>query len=188
MLAGTCPKGPNCRFVHDAAKVAVCKDFLHKSECVNGDACDLSHELTPQRVPTCLHYIKGNCAKFECPYSHQDISPAAPVCRSFGFYGYCDKGRDCAERHVAECPDFSNTGKCPTKGCKLLHRERASVLRKTGPPQSGGADEEMEDLSSDEESVDSNDVDSDEVDEFLGQNSNSVADSDIEGQRDFIEF
>jgi hypothetical protein len=178
--------------------VAVCKDFLHKGECAHGDACDMSHDLTPQRVPLCLHYAKGKCAKFECRFSHQDLAPDAPVCRSFGLYGYCDAGRDCVERHVAECPDFSNTGKCSTKGCKLLHRERASVLRKTAAAAAaaaaassgagGGQDEEMDDLSSDEESVDSDDVDSDEVEEFLGDGVDEGDDSDFVGQRDFIEF
>ncbi|KAH6691718.1 hypothetical protein F5X68DRAFT_202447 [Plectosphaerella plurivora] len=195
---GNCLKGPTCRFIHDASRVAVCKDFLHKGECAHGDACDMSHDLTPQRVPLCLHYAKGNCAKFECRYSHQDLAPGAPVCRAFGVYGYCDAGRDCLERHVAECPDFSNTGKCTTRGCKLLHRERASVLRKTAAAAAaaaaassgaGGQDDEMgNDLSSDEESADSDDVDSDEVEEFLGNGVDEGDDSDFVVQRDFIEF
>ncbi|KAJ3947915.1 uncharacterized protein N0V96_002153 [Colletotrichum fioriniae] len=110
----------------------------------------------------------------------QRVSSGALVCRSFGMYGYCDKGDECEERHVFECPDFSNTGKCKTRGCKLLHRERASVLRK----RADGA--EMEDLSSDDEPVDSDDVDSDEVEEFITDGAGD--DTDFKVQKDFISF
>ncbi|WYZ34630.1 hypothetical protein EsH8_I_000906 [Colletotrichum jinshuiense] len=122
----------------------------------------------------------GNCANPNCPYAHSSVSPGALVCRSFGLYGYCDKGDQCDERHVFECPDFSNTGKCKSKGCKLLHRERASVLRK----RTNG--DEMEDLSSDDESADSDDVDSDEVEEFITDGVGD--DTDFKVQKDFISF
>ncbi|KAH0436160.1 hypothetical protein CcaCcLH18_04450 [Colletotrichum camelliae] len=172
--------GPACRYQHDASKVAVCRELLHKGTCAHEESCDLSHDLTPQRTPTCVHFLKGNCANPNCPYAHSSVSPGALVCRSFGMYGYCDKGEKCEERHVFECPDFSNTGKCKTKGCKLLHRERASVLRKRAD------DDETEDLSSDEESADSDDVDSDEVEEFI--NDPVGDDSDFRVQKDFIAF
>ncbi|KDN65571.1 hypothetical protein CSUB01_03593 [Colletotrichum sublineola] len=172
--------GPACRYVHDASRVAVCRELLHKGNCANGESCDLSHDLTPQRTPTCVHFIKGNCANPNCPYAHSSVSPGALVCRSFGMYGYCDKGDECEERHVFECPDFSNTGKCKNKGCKLLHRERASVLRKRT------SEDEVGDLSSDAESVDSDDVDSDEVEEFITDGVGD--DTDFKVQKDFISF
>lgn len=110
------------------------------------------------------------------------------MCRSFGIFGYCEKGAECTERHAFECPDFSNTGVCKTKGCKLLHRERASVLRKNGATREKNSDEdeEMEDLSSDDDgdSIDSNDVDSDEVEEFIGEEDGL----EFEQQKDFIRF
>ncbi|TDZ74381.1 hypothetical protein CTRI78_v000763 [Colletotrichum trifolii] len=90
------------------------------------------------------------------------------------------RGDECEERHVFECPDFSNTGKCKNRSCKLLHRERASVLRKRAEG------DEMEDLSSDEEEADSDDVDSDEVEEFV--NDAVGDDSDFKVQKDFIAF
>ncbi|PNH31852.1 hypothetical protein BJF96_g4873 [Verticillium dahliae] len=178
----SCPKGPNCRYIHNASKVAVCRDFLQKGKCANGEDCDLSHDLCPQRTPTCLHFIKGNCANHECPYAHNNVSPGALVCRPFGLYGFCEAGQECTERHVSECPDFSNTGVCKTKGCKLLHRERASVLRKAGEQQ-----EEDADMSSDDDVADSDDVDSDEVDEFLGGDG-EVDDAEVKAQSDFISF
>ncbi|KAJ0114362.1 hypothetical protein J7T55_010751 [Diaporthe amygdali] len=109
----------------------------------------------------------------------------APVCQSFGFYGYCEKGISCPDRHVFECPDFSNTGVCKTKGCKLPHRERASVLRKANAAlaQNASGDDE-DDLSSDDgnNSVSSNDVDSDEVEEFIGE------EDPMDFEQDFISF
>ncbi|KAH6898571.1 hypothetical protein B0T10DRAFT_473052 [Thelonectria olida] len=175
---GSCRKGPRCRYLHDPNKVAICKDFLKEGKCANGECCDLSHELTPERTPNCVHFAKGNCTKSDCPYTHSRASPSAPVCRAFGFNGYCEKGADCTDRHVFECPDFSNTGKCKVKGCKLLHRERASVLRSQAK-----SDEVMEDLSSDDEGADSDDVDSDEVAEFLEADSDA---SDFEDAKDFL--
>ncbi|RSL39990.1 hypothetical protein CEP54_016219, partial [Fusarium duplospermum] len=176
---GSCTKGPRCRYMHDPNKVALCKDFLKEGRCINGESCDLSHDMTAERTPNCLHFAKGHCAKADCPYTHSKASPAAPVCRDFGFNGYCSKGAECAERHVFECPDFSNTGRCRVKGCKLPHRERASVLRN----QIKAEDEPMEDVSSDDEAGDSDDVDSDEVAEFIDADSDC---EDFEDQKDFL--
>lgn len=85
-----------------------------------------------------------------------------------------------------ECPDFSNTGTCKIRGCKLPHRERASVLRKASSSKS--EDVEMEDVSSDDdgESIDDYDVDSDEVDEFIGED--ETGGLDFTEQKDFIEL
>lgn len=156
-----------------------------QGECPDGDGCDLSHDLTPERTPACLHFAKDNCTKFDCRYAHVKVSPGAPVCRPFGIYGYCDKGAGCSDRHAFECPDFSNNGVCKTKGCKLPHRERASALRKA-IARDNMEDDEMEDVSSDEdgESVDSDDVDSDAVDEFIGRDE---VDLDLL-KRDYIEL
>lgn len=183
--AGSCTQGPRCRYVHDAHKVAICKDFLQQGECPSGANCDLSHDPTPERTPACLHFARDSCTKPDCRYAHVKVSPASPVCRDFGFYGYCQKGAECPNRHVFECPNFSNTGVCKIKGCKLAHRERASVLRKSAGLSN---DEEMEDLSSDDdgESIDEDDVDSDEVDEFIGHDENGGL--DFVEQKDFIEL
>ncbi|KAH6630704.1 hypothetical protein B0J18DRAFT_443373 [Chaetomium sp. MPI-SDFR-AT-0129] len=177
---------PRCRYAHDAHRVAICKDFLQQGECPSGANCDLSHDPTPERTPACLHFARDSCTKPDCKYAHVKVSPAAPVCRDFGFYGYCRKGAECPDRHVFECPNFSNTGVCKIKGCKLAHRERASVLRKSaGLAQH---DEEMEDVSSDDDggSIDEDDVDSDEVDEFIGHDENGGL--DFVEQKDFIEL
>lgn len=170
--------------------MSACKEFLLKGNCFSGDACDLSHELTAERTPHCVHFAKDSCTKPDCRYAHVKVSPGAPVCHSFGRYGYCEKGAQCTDRHVWECPNFSNTGICKIRGCKLLHRERASVLRKASAitSKAEGDNMDVEDLSTDEEgdSVDENDVDSDEVDEFIGQDDSS--DFDMSQEYDYIGF
>lgn len=165
-----------CRYTHNHAKVAACKEFLQKGHCVYGEACDLSHELTPERTPHCVHFERGNCSKSDCSYTHRVLPAGAPVCRDFGFYGYCDKGISCLDRHCFECPDFSNTGVCNNKGCKLPHRERASVLRKASAAareladgQGQGGDHDDVSSDDDDDSVASDEVDSDEVDEFVDE-------------------
>ncbi|ERS96072.1 hypothetical protein HMPREF1624_07608 [Sporothrix schenckii ATCC 58251] len=187
----SCSKGPSCRFLHNAAKVAACKDFLLKGDCARGSDCDLSHDLTPERTPFCVHFAKGNCTNPHCSYTHSQVSSGAPVCRPFGLYGYCDRGADCTARHVFECPDFSNTGVCKIKGCKLPHRERASFMRRTietaDKSETTDSDSAYVDVSSDDESVNSDDVDSDEVDEFVGADGDE-ADLDFVTQKDYIEI
>lgn len=114
------------------------------------------------------------------------VSPTALVCRSFGIYGYCEKGASCDQRHVHECPDFSNTGVCTTKGCKLPHRHKASVMR----TNNSSAEDESSDLSSDEEDeeIDSDDVDSDDLEEEYFGNDDGETDTDIPMQQDFVQL
>lgn len=130
-----------------------------------------------------MHFANGNCNNPACSYVHAEHAPTDPVCRTFGIYGYCEKGAQCAARHVFECPDFSNKGVCKLRGCKRPHIERASILRKASKRVSS---EEMDDLSSEEEDVvDSDDVDSDEVEEFIGQDGEDMGFAE---QKDFIGF
>lgn len=167
--------------------MAVCKTFLLKGDCPCGENCDLSHDLTVERTPHCLHFAKDSCTKADCKYAHVKVSPAAPLCESFGLRGYCAQGAACPARHVLhECPYFSNTGVCKLRDCKLPHRERASVLRKKESAADGG-DADMADLSSEDgESMDEDDVDSDEVDEFVGPD--DTLDFDLAEQRDYVEL
>jgi hypothetical protein len=91
--------------------------------------CDLSHEPTPNRVPACHHFLRGNCVNSECRYAHIRVNPGAAVCRPFATLGYCPKGAECTERHVYECPDYDEKGTCTNKKCKLPHIEHAGRKR-----------------------------------------------------------
>jgi hypothetical protein len=172
-LIGTCYKGPSCRFLHDPNKVAICKEFLHSGSCKAGDSCDLSHEPASERSPTCMHFLRGRCTNPECRYSHIRVNPKAPVCRSFAYLGYCDKGVNCEERHVQECPDYTENGTCKNKKCRLPHIDRAGQIRrhaanKTGNDSGDTGTEDEDDISSEEEEYDeigSDDIDSDNMGE-----------------------
>ena len=129
LSVGKCTLGPRCRFGHDPAKVAVCRSFLKKGRCAQGEECDLSHDLTYERVPACVHFVRGSCSKDPCPYPHVRASPAAHICEAFSNLGYCDMGVACPDRHVFECPEYFQKGECSTVGCRLAHVDRAGRLR-----------------------------------------------------------
>lgn len=195
-LTGTCPFGDRCKLTHDFNKLAICKDYLRSGECPAGDACDLSHDPTPHRVPMCMYFLRGECTNEHCRYAHvrHDINPAAPVCRAFVTLGYCDKGAQCTERHVIECPDYANTGRCrkPEGECRLPHVDRAGVLRKAAAKKARKGSDEDSDLSSDEgnyDEIDQDDVDSDGLDDEDVAMGGSDDDShQLTQQQDFIAF
>ncbi|TKA31807.1 hypothetical protein B0A50_01886 [Salinomyces thailandicus] len=184
---GSCPFGPHCRFAHDPNKVAICKDYQKSGHCPQGDYCDLSHEMTYHRVPACAFFLRGNCTNSACRYPHIHVSPAAPVCRAFAALGFCAKGPDCDKRHVVECPDYANHGKCANREngrCTLPHPDRAAVLRKAAERQAKLLDDQdHSDLSSDaEERDDEEDIDSD-MEIFVGEDGHS---HELSQQDDFV--
>ncbi|KAI7407528.1 hypothetical protein KC332_g7860 [Hortaea werneckii] len=183
---GSCPFGSRCRFAHDPHKVAICKDYLKSGMCPRGNNCDMSHEMTYHRVPACTFFLRGNCTNSACRYPHVNVSPAAPVCRSFATLGFCAKGPDCDKRHVVECPDYANHGFCADRDnglCYLPHPDRAAILRKAAERQAKiEASQDFSDLSSDDdgEPDESEDVDSD-VEIIVGEDTHEVSQ-----QQDFV--
>ncbi|KAF8467725.1 hypothetical protein BDZ91DRAFT_771878 [Kalaharituber pfeilii] len=200
-MTGKCQRGMSCPYTHDPDRVAICPRFLQSNSCPEGDACDLSHSPTPHRVPACVHFLRGNCSNSNCRYAHIRVNPAAPICRPFATEGYCEKGGDCTERHVHECPEFDEKGVCIDKKCKLPHIERAGRRRMaaaaaaaskpaTATPGSGtestannepSNDDEDSDLSSDDDDDDGEAIDSDDVD------SDALSDEDEVEEECFIQ-
>ena len=179
--------------------MAICLDYLQKGTCVAGEVCDLSHDPTPERVPACMHYLRGHCSKPECRYAHVRVNPSAPVCREFATLGYCERGAGCAERHVHECPDYADTGSCGTKKCHLPHVDRAGQIRKHAANATGITMEENSaksayeesDLSSDEgdyDEIDSDDVDSDGIEDYMIDASDHDEAHALSQQQDFVKF
>ncbi|OMP87319.1 Zinc finger CCCH domain-containing protein, partial [Diplodia seriata] len=188
---GTCAKGPLCRYLHDPHKVAICKDYLLRGNCALGDGCDLSHDPTPNRVPACVHFMRGNCTNDDCHYAHIRVNPTASVCRAFGTLGYCEKGSDCAERHVFECPDYANHAVCRNPKCRLPHVDRAGQIRKAAAAQTASAELGSPDLSSDDEydEIDSDDVDSDDgIEEDIVMQGSGDNGQELSRQQDFVGF
>ncbi|KAI5254801.1 hypothetical protein E4T42_02186 [Aureobasidium subglaciale] len=188
---GMCAYGNRCRYTHDPNKIAVCKDFLRSRRCAAGDACNLSHETNPHRVPACTHFLRGNCTNSECRYAHVAVNPVAPACRAFGTIGYCEKGADCTERHVFECPDYANTGICRNKKCRLPHVDTAGNMRKAKSTEVKMDEAETSDLSSDEESYDEigyDDVDSDNFSDNEVMGGTDERDHELSQQQDYVGF
>ncbi|KAJ1576751.1 hypothetical protein NDA11_006289 [Ustilago hordei] len=158
---GQCKRGLSCPYLHDSSKIALCPKVLHPSGCtLLKGTCPLSHTPRAERVPHCVHYLRaGKCRNGkQCFYTHSDKlkdGTGTKICRNFSDYGWCERGKDCEERHTYECPDFVEKGKCERKGCKLVHVIRASASReetgdgkdedRQGAGQQGNADLFMRD-------------------------------------------
>lgn len=81
---GKCSKSDEaCRYVHDKAKVAVCRAFLRKGGCDKGDKCLLTHAVQAEKMPVCIYFERGMCFTPNCPYLHVKVSQNAAVCPSF---------------------------------------------------------------------------------------------------------
>lgn len=117
---GKCTRGLTCPYVHDSSKVAICPRFLRHKCTLTATSCPLSHTPNAHRMPHCVHF--PNCRNgVDCPYAHVHVSPNAKVCKDFVTLGWCERGLHCKERHVWECPEFSEKGTCSNKACKLPH-------------------------------------------------------------------
>ena len=131
---GSCSRGLTCAYQHDPDKIALCWPFTQGSCPNSAETCNLSHDPTPERTPTCVHFANnGRCNRENCPFPHVRLGPREGVCRDFAVLGYCAAGFDCPKQHVRECPDFAEKGTCTTKGCKLPHVIRANRKRQPGP-------------------------------------------------------
>ena len=189
---GRCAKGPTCPYTHNPDTVSACTDFLKSGNCPAGGACDLSHNLTPERTPACLHFLKGKCTNDPCRYIHVHVNPSAPVCKDFATLGYCRKGITCEHRHVHECPEYANVGICRKKKCHLPHVDRAGQLRKQAAQLNNvSSEDEDNDIFSDEamsEAGDSDDVDSDGLEEEPILLTGDLEPSQISTNEDFVGF
>lgn len=121
-----CTRGLTCPYLHDSSKISICPRFIRNSCPLPSTKCPLSHVPNAHRMPHCLHF--PYCTRGDsCMYSHVHVSPSAKVCKDFVLLGWCERGTECKERHVWECPDFSEKGTCKRKGCKLPHVIRKGV-------------------------------------------------------------
>ena len=105
-------------------------------------------------MPTCVYFLRGVCTREVCPYRHVSVGRHAEVCLDFA-RGYCPSGeqvRDavwtitqgltrrliviqCSKRHIVDCPEFSEEGRCRRGDkCLLRHRKKTAVPTATGCP------------------------------------------------------
>lgn len=180
---GRCSKALHCPYVHDSAKTSICPHFLRK-KCRNSDAtCPLSHETSANNMPHCSHFESphGCRAGDECIFTHVHLSKDAPVCRDFAVLGYCDKGADCDNRHVRECPDYSENGDCKNASCKLPHILK-SEASKAGIIEEGSSVKRKEMDADIEEGISDHDA---RKKRFKKRKSNT---DDLTQQSDFVTF
>ena len=145
-------------------------------------------------MPACLHFLRGNCSNPDCRYAHVRVNPSASVCRSFATLGYCERGANCTERHVFECPDYANAGVCNNKKCRLPHVDRAGQIRKIAAhatveskePQNGSMEDHDSDVSSEGEEIDSDDIDSEGLAEELLDGAEQPDNIAVSTQQDYI--
>lgn len=171
MNLGSCAKAQSCRYIHDPDKLALCPAYLKDNCTLSSTECPLSHSPDAHRSPTCVHFNRGHCDKDkDCRYAHIKTNPSAPVCREFALLGYCTLGAKCENRHVYECPDFTERGECSRRGCKLPHIDTAMTVRKRNEReaikkryQNDDVDDEdgEEDLSEDADEEEEEETDSD---------------------------
>ncbi|KAJ2777902.1 hypothetical protein H4R18_004914 [Coemansia javaensis] len=87
--------------------------------------CAYSHVLTPETTPVCMHFQTDSCTRAGCRFTHTKVNPNAPICRDFVHRGFCAKGVRCLHRHVLECPDWVEKGRCPRPRCRLPHPDKS---------------------------------------------------------------
>lgn len=93
--------------------------------CRNGDACHYIHPSLTSR--TAINGRPDN------------------ICTEFSKVGWCDKGRDCTNRHTWDCPSFVRYGQCKAKGCRLLHIIRAGPSSETKEEGRNDGREDLQD-------------------------------------------
>lgn len=69
--------------------------FLNISSFLQGKCflkkCSLSHDIGPEKMPTCKYFLDGCCTRDACPYLHVKVSSNTSICIDF-LQGYCAKG------------------------------------------------------------------------------------------------
>lgn len=208
MRNGNCSKGNRCSLSHNPNdhNLPTCTYYLDdkcSSMCGHGHKNDFMNTID----------TKGSSKKkepTECKFAHPPkLAPGTPeneaqkLCREFAYTGYCTLGSQrCPYVHSYQCPDFSETGSCKVRNCKLMHVNEGNHHKQQQQPKPVPTKEpEMinplqlaeslfdddDDDSSDEEgasgTVGSKDVDMDKEDEEEYNGS----DDDDETQ-EFLEF
>lgn len=127
---GRCQKRAQglCPYLHDPAKVAVCRRFLNGSCPKSPEECLLTHKVSPDKMPACKFFQLGQCGRDHCPYNHVKVSEDAAICRPF-LRGFCAKGQSCTLRH--EMPDTKSkkTVKRPKSANPAPPKPKRKVIR-----------------------------------------------------------
>lgn len=79
------------KFCNDLEK---CFLILHRflQGCCAVTGCTLSHDVGPEKMPTCKYFLEGCCVRDSCPYLHVKVNEKAAICKNF-LRGYCPDGQ-----------------------------------------------------------------------------------------------
>ncbi len=130
---GQCNRGNACQYLHDPSKRTICTKFL-RGQCPSEKQCLFSHSPNDNNLPACLLGVQ--CERKDCRYLHHDIPLDAAICKDFVTFGYCELGRQCAQRHMFYCPEFWETNSCSDAHCKLVKLSRDAFGSKVKSIQS----------------------------------------------------
>lgn len=72
------PNEIHCRFLQGA--------------CTN-TKCLLSHNVSAEKMATCMFFLEGICFKDDCPYPHVKVNAKEEICRDF-MEGFCKKATE----------------------------------------------------------------------------------------------
>jgi len=135
---GKCQRGKDCPYIHDRAKVAMCKQFL-KGNCAK-PSCSLSHEIDPAKMPVCSYFLKGACTVENCNYRHVKVNKKAKICPDFQ-KGWCPRKEKCPHKHILAPRKSWCKGKLipKTKGTADPHPSSKLQSKGTDVPNSASA-------------------------------------------------
>ncbi|TRY67086.1 hypothetical protein TCAL_05151, partial [Tigriopus californicus] len=133
---GRCQKRAQglCPYLHDPAKVAVCRRFLQGSCPKAADECLLTHKVSPDKMPACKFFQLGQCGRDHCPYNHVKVSADAALCPAFR-QGYCPQGQACTLRHAMSDQTKAKVNPAPPKPRRKGVKEPKPVLPQSADPQ-----------------------------------------------------
>lgn len=114
LYSGKCNHIDTCPYSHDRTRVAICRPFLY-GRCTRGAECLLSHDMTPERMPTCAFFLEGNCSRDDCPYPHVNVGASAQMCPHFERGSVFDLVR--CNSHLLTAPPEAGLSVCIRRWC-----------------------------------------------------------------------
>lgn len=135
MRNGVCSRGTRCSLSHTPTdyNLPTCTYYLD-GECSSlygHGHKEQNPYLDPSKITTAADKkkIRKSKGKEECKFAHPPkLAPGTSenadrkLCREFAYTGYCTLGsQKCPYVHSYQCPDFTESGSCNIRNCKLMH-------------------------------------------------------------------
>lgn len=124
-LEGRCTN-ETCNYRHEDGCVSLCRSIIRNNRlgsCTRPN-CLFSHQPNQFNSVSCRYFNEGRCHNKNCLFAHkkESLDPTVGVCRSFAYERYCEDGEKCRFRHILDCPEMYDFGKCTLQNCDCKHR------------------------------------------------------------------